>query len=104
MDSEQDRSDDAVPEPPGWVVPPAKKKGRGAGVFLLRLGIGAAVSFTVLSLLYGVNQAGMIVGLAVICTAGLGLIPILFLSWIVGWIVIAAMEAITARPGAPEVP
>jgi hypothetical protein len=30
----------------------------------------------------------------VICTAGVGLIPIVFVSWIVGWIVIGAWRAI----------
>jgi hypothetical protein len=104
MDGEQDRPEGVVPETPGWVVPAPKKKGRGAGVFFLRLVLGAAVSFTVLSLLYGVNQAGLIVGLAVVCTAGLGLIPILFLCWIVGWIVLAAAESIATDRGAASVP
>jgi hypothetical protein len=73
-------------------------------VFFLRLVIGAAVSFTVLSLLYGVDQAGLIVFFAVVCTAGLGLIPILFLCWIVGWIVLAGWESISASRGATAVP
>ena len=41
----------------------------------------------------------MIVLFLVICTAGLGLIPILFLSWIVGWIVVGAWDAISTGRG-----
>jgi hypothetical protein len=103
MDGKQDWPEAVAPAGSGWVAPPPGK-GRGAGVFFLRLVLGAAVSFVVLSLLYGVNQAGTIVFIMVVCTAGLGLIPILFVCWIVGWIVFAALEAITADRGAAAVP
>jgi hypothetical protein len=73
-------------------------------VNLLRIVIGAAISFVVLSLLYGVNQAGMLVGVAVICTAGIGLIPIVGLSWMVGWIVLAVWEGIAKGSKTASVP
>jgi hypothetical protein len=103
MDGEQEWPKEVVPATSGWVAPPPRK-GRGAGVFFLRLVLGAAVSFVVLSLLYGVNQAGTIVFFMVVCTAGLGLIPILFVCWIVGWMVLAAAEAIATDRGAAAVP
>ena len=78
---------------------PASSPARRRTLWPARIGVGAVVSFAVLSLLYGVNQSVTIVGLLVICTAGLGLIPILFLSWMVGWIVIAAWEAIATGRG-----
>jgi hypothetical protein len=74
---------------------PARPKSRRWGLLLLRIAVGAAVSFAVLSLLYGVNQAGLMVLIAVVCTAGLGLIPLLFLSRVVGWIVLAAWAALS---------
>ena len=101
MDNEQDALGDveAPQSPPGAASAPARPKGRK----LERIGVGAVVSFLVLSLLYGPNQAFFIVGILVICTAGLGLIPILFLSWVVGWIVISTWEAISKSRGAATV-
>ena len=96
MDVEQDESEGVAAEPSlAAASPPAKPKGRK----LERIGVGAVVSFLVLSVLYGVNQAAMMLFFLVICTAGLGLIPILFLSWTVGWIVIGAVEAISSLRG-----
>jgi hypothetical protein len=79
-------------------APPPKRRSQNVA----RILVGAAVSFLGLVLLYGLNQATMMVGLAVVCTAGIGLIPILFVSWLVGWVVLAAVEAIRApRSAAP---
>lgn len=85
-------TDPAVPAPP-----PVKAKGRK----LQRIGVGAVVTFVFMSLLYGVNPTLQLIGIAVVCTAGLGLIPILFLSWLVGWVVLEVWDAISHRAPAP---
>jgi hypothetical protein len=100
MNTDQDEpdgglSEGVVPEPSSPTSSPTKRR----VLWPARVGVGAAVSFAVLSILYGVNQSVMIVGLLVICTAGLGLIPIVFLSWVVGWIVIGAWEEIGSGRG-----
>lgn len=74
-------------------APPVKQKGRK----LQRIAVGALVTFAFMSLLYGVNPTIQLIGIAVVCTAGLGLIPLLFLSWLVGWIVLEVWGAIS-RP------
>jgi hypothetical protein len=92
MASEQQPPDGAerVAPPPG----PSPKRRHGR---LATIALGGAVSFVVMSALYGVNQAAGLVGVAVICTAGLGLIPLVFLSWIVGWVLFATWDAVKAR-------
>ena len=55
-----------------------------------------------MSVLYGPASAGQMVGLAVVCTAGIGLIPILFLSWLVGWIAFEIWGAISVRGATPS--
>lgn len=67
-----------------------------AGNFL-RLVVGAAVSFVFMVLMYGMNQTTQLLALAVVCTAGIGLIPILFVSWLVGWIVLEVWFAVSNR-------
>lgn len=62
---------------------------------LQRIGVGAVVTFAFMSLMYGFNQTLQMIGLAVLCTAGLGLIPILFLCWLVGWIVLEVWGGIS---------
>ena len=78
--------------PAAKAPPPGRHHGK-----LVRIGVGALVSILVISVLYGPNNAFMALGLAVVCTAGIGLIPLLFLSWIVGWIVLAVWDAFTDR-------
>lgn len=98
MVSEQERAEIVVSEP-STPRAPVKRKGG----LLKRIAIGAPVSFVVLSALYGVNQAALIVGLAVICTAGVGLIPLLFVSWMAGWVVLTVWDAIATRSDAASV-
>jgi len=90
---------DAAPDgsqPPAFVLTPARRtRGR-----VPRIIVGAVVSFAVVSLLYGPGQAAMMVGLSVICTVGLGLIPLLFLSWMVGSFVLEIWDGNSARRGA----
>ena len=99
MDSAQDPTSNATQAPvepaPAATTPPRRSRGR-----IKRILIGGVVSFAALTLLYGPNNAGMMVAFAVICTAGIGLIPILFLSWAVGWSVFEVWDAISARRGA----
>jgi hypothetical protein len=68
----------------------AVKRTRGLG---LRILVGGAVSAAVLALLYGPVPAVQLVGLLTVCTSGIGLIPMLFVSWIVGWVVLQAVAA-----------
>ncbi len=64
--------------------------GRNVGTIL----VGAAVSFAVMSVLYGFNNATMLVAVLVICTVGVGLIPIILVSWLAGWVVVAVWDAV----------
>jgi len=98
MVGEQERPEDVV-WGPSTPLPPAKRSGGR----LKRIAIGASVSFVFMSALYGVDQAAQMVFLTVVCTAGVGLIPLLFLSWMVGWIVLAVRDAIATRSGAASV-
>jgi hypothetical protein len=82
-------------EATGWVAPAPGKRSRARQ--LKRIGVGALISFLVVAIGYGPSNAFMLLLLAVVCTAGVGLIPLAFLSWIVGWIAIAAVEAVTRR-------
>jgi hypothetical protein len=63
------------------------------------IAVGAVASFVVMALLYGLNNAIMVVGLLVICTVGIGLIPIVLVSWLVGWILLAIWDAMWREPG-----
>jgi protein-S-isoprenylcysteine O-methyltransferase Ste14 len=100
------------PSEPGtsvqWQVSaPAGPKPAGAskgGSKLARILVGALVIFVVMSVLYGLNNTIMVAGLLVICTAGLGLIPIVIGSWLVGWLVFAIWDAIQAQRRRPAVP
>lgn len=94
MDRPQDPTSEVWPTPAAAPAPARKSRGR-----IERILVGAVVAFTGLVLLYGPGQAGMMIALAVVCTAGIGLIPIIFLSWVVGWIVFAVWDAISARRG-----
>lgn len=86
--------------PPPIQAPAPRPKRRHSR--LAELAVGAAVSFLVLALLNGPSQAAMLVGLVVVCTAGIALIPILFVSWIVGWVVFALWDG--ARKPSPAAP
>lgn len=79
----------------------------GRGLDLARIMVGAVIALVVMSLLYGPNNAFGIVGLAVICTAGLSLLLIIPGCWLVGWVAIAGFEAISrnvAKPTGPGAP
>jgi hypothetical protein len=81
-----------------WPAPPpplGRAHNRGGQV--LRVLVGAGVTFLVMSLLYGLDNAIMLTGLAVICTAGLSLILIIPGCWLVGWVTIAVWEAIARQ-------
>lgn len=78
---------------PAPAAPQAKPKGQR----LKRIAVGGAVSFVFMAVLYGVNQTMQLLALAVICTAGLGLIPILFVSWLVGWIALEVWGSVSNR-------
>lgn len=66
----------------------------GPSRHLLAIVVGAATIFVVMVVLYGFNTAGMLVAALVVCTAGFGLIPAVFASWLVGLVVLAVLEAI----------
>ena len=73
-------------------------------VHLGRIFVGAVVSLLVLVLLYGPTQVGMMLFFAVVCTVGIGLIPILFMCWLVGWLVTAVWQAVVDRNRTPTSP
>jgi hypothetical protein len=104
-----------LPWQQGAVEPPkqamqgkqAKQGKQGKHGKLAKIATGALVCFLVLSVLYGPDIAGVIVALAVICSAGLGLIPMIFLSWVVGAVVLDIVDAIAdemARRSEPTSP
>lgn len=106
MDTEQPSEPGA---PVQWQVSaPAGPQPDGASTGhhgkLERILVGALVIFVVMSLLYGLNNTVMVAGFLVICTVGLGLIPILIGSWLVGWLVFAVWDAIQAQRRRPAVP
>jgi uncharacterized membrane protein YhiD involved in acid resistance len=79
----------------GWLAPPANTSPPAPpGVNLLRIAVGAATIFVVMVVLYGLNTAAMLVAALVICTAGFGLIPAVFASWLVGLVVLAVWDAV----------
>lgn len=81
-----------------WAEPsPAAPQERHVGK-LESLMVGAAVLFVFMVVAYGLNPTFQMIGLAVVCTAGLGLIPILFVSWLVGWVVISIWASFR-KPG-----
>lgn len=79
-----------------WTTPqrPQPDSDSRPGLNVLRFFVGAAISFLVMSLLYGFNNAIAAIGLAVICTVGLSLILIIPGCWLVGWVAIATWDAI----------
>lgn len=79
-----------------WPTPQRPQRASG-GSNALRVFVGAAISILVMSLLYGFNNAIGVVALAVICTAGLSLLLIIPGCWLVGWVAIAAWEAIARQ-------
>jgi hypothetical protein len=88
----------------GPPTPPSTPAGRGCGLHMLRFAVGAAIAFVVMSLLYGPNMAMMAIAFAVICTAGISLILIIPGCWLIGWVAIAAWQAISRRSAKPTAP
>lgn len=82
--------------PQADAVAPPKPKGKK----LKRILVGGVVAFAGMSLLYGPGATGQMLALAVVCTAGIGLIPILFVCWAVGWLVLEIWDAVSSRRGA----
>ena len=66
--------------PPAQSDPPPGKRRGFSGKFL----VGAAALLLGLTVLYGPTQVVQMLVLAVVCTLGFGLIPIVFVSWLVG--------------------
>ena len=63
--------------------------------FLRRAAVGAAITLVVLVVLYGFNSAIQLLALAVLCTAGIALIPLMFVGYLVGWVATTAWNQIT---------
>ncbi len=61
--------------------------------------LGAGVSFGVACLLVGPGQASIAVALAVICTGGLGLVPLLLLSYVVGMLLLWIFSTLQGLEG-----
>lgn len=70
---------------------PEVRKGPGK---LQKIVVGGGVSLLVLTVMYGPNSAFQALALSVICTAGIGLIPMLFIFWLVGGIVLHVVGSI----------
>jgi len=92
------------PEAVGWGFPNRKAAGpeHGPRKWPLRVVVGAIVSFGFLSVLYGVQQAVAMVAILVVCTIGIGLIPVFFVSYIVGWVVVDIYERVGSRIAARQ--
>lgn len=95
MDESPVGTAEPTPEQQKAAAPPKPK-----GQKLKRIFVGGVVAFGAVSILYGPGSAMQMVALAVICTVGIGLIPILFVCWLVGWIVLEIWGSIAARRGA----
>ena len=67
------------------------------GTRMKRIVVGGVVLFVSISALYGPASAGQMLALAVVCTVGIGLIPILFVCWLVGWIALEVWAAVSSR-------
>lgn len=95
------QADDPTPLPPTALQAPSR-----AGFRMQCILLGLATVFVVGSLLYGPNVTLQAAGLLVICTLGIGLIPLLLVSWIVGWVELAAWDAVKEARGrsGPAVP
>jgi hypothetical protein len=105
MDTEETSGASTETESPGGpapISPSSPAPSRGFHVRPItwgRIGLGAVASFIVMALLYGLNNAMMLIGLLVICTVGFGLIPIFLVSWMVGWILLTLWDAIRRQTG-----
>jgi hypothetical protein len=97
-------SEVASEQPPtGWVAVSRPKTPRR--VHVQRIGVGALVSILFLVVAYGPSNVFMLLLLAVVCTVGVALIPLAFVCWIVGWVVLAAWRAFARRrQGASSAP
>jgi hypothetical protein len=87
--------------PPTWPPVPAPAPVK-KGTRLRCIAIGAVTSLVVLSILYGPANALGAVFLLTVCTAGIGLIPMIFGAWLVGWIILSVWTA--ARSGEDQGP
>ena len=101
MGSELGSPSEGIGSMPSPIQAPRPKRRHGV---LATIALGAALAFVVLCVLYGPNQAATLLAFSVICTAGLGLIPIVFLSWVVGWVVFAVWDATRKPSPAAPVP
>jgi len=90
-----------VAEPRTAPLPPAPTASGGDSKWK-RIGVGIPVTFIFMSLLYGPTNSAQAVLMGIICTAGVGLIPMLFLSWAVGWLVLTVWHSFTQRRTAPK--
>ncbi|HEY5630379.1 MAG TPA: hypothetical protein VIR16_12805 [Candidatus Limnocylindrales bacterium] len=87
-----------------WPVAPQEPSGTRSRTQYALLGIATIV--VVGSLLYGPNMMITALGFLVICTIGIGLIPLFLVSLMVGWVELSVWDAVkeaTGRSG-PAVP
>lgn len=84
---------------PAWPRPPKSRTGPVSQV-IADIGLGGIFNFLGLAILYGIQQTITAIGLIVICTAGVGLVVIIFVSWLSGWTVRAVWRALRSRPPA----
>lgn len=68
---------------------------------LLAIPVGAVVCGLLGLILLGPDQFGLVLLLLVLCTVGLALIPLLFLCWAVGLLVLSFFPSKKRQPSAP---
>lgn len=76
------------------VDPTPYPEGRRGPGKLQKILVGGAVSILTLAVMYGPQSAFQALALSVVCTAGIGLIPMLFIFWLVGGIVLHVVGSI----------
>jgi hypothetical protein len=92
----EERSARSISDPPLQRAPRTTNNGWRKGAAILgNILVGLGTQFALLLLVTGslLNALGVL-ALAVICTAGVSLIPILGIAWLIGWVVVTPIRMV----------